>query len=93
MRTMRNDQEACGAKDARRNFVTHALIFGCASFLLAIVDAFSPGGPWFFWPVLGWGLALAVHALRVYVAPRCAVEDAEDRALAMELGEQHHRHA
>lgn len=93
MRTMRSEPGARASKDASQGFITHALIFGCASFILAIIDVFSPGGPWFFWPLLGWGLALAVHALRVYVAPRCAVEDAEDRALAMELGEQHHRHA
>jgi hypothetical protein len=29
----------------------------------------SPGSLWFFWPFMGWGIAIVLHALRVYGGP------------------------
>ena len=26
----------------------------------------SPGSLWFYWPLMGWGIAVALHALRVF---------------------------
>ncbi len=47
------------------NLVKHATIYivGCGA--LAIIWATLGGGyPWFAWPMLVWGVVLALHALR-----------------------------
>lgn len=71
---------------ARYDFHTHAIIYGFAIYLLALVDAFTEGGPWFVWPMLGWGIALGVHAFRVFVRHQLPVDARERRALAREVG-------
>ncbi|MCB0632082.1 MAG: 2TM domain-containing protein [Saprospiraceae bacterium] len=53
---------------ARVEFRIHVFIFIAVIVLLAIINLFtSPENLWFIWPMLGWGIGLVVHALRVYV--------------------------
>ena len=47
----------------------------------------SPDGLWFFWPLMGWGIAVALHALRVFGAGRWFGADWEERKID-ELMEQ-----
>ncbi len=47
-------------------FYTHLTIFSIVSFALLVVDLSLPGEPWFFYPFLGWGLAVGMHALQTY---------------------------
>lgn len=34
---------------------------------LFILDLLTPGGPWFFWPLLGWGIGVVAQAFAVFV--------------------------
>ena len=36
------------------------------AFLIVLNRLTSPGHNWFIWPLLGWGLGLALHALTVF---------------------------
>lgn len=47
-------------------FYKHAGIWAIVSAFLFLLDLFSGNGWWFFWPVLGWGIAIAFHAGSVY---------------------------
>jgi len=51
---------------ALRAFYTHLSIYALVNFLLLVVDMATPGGPWFFFPLLGWGLGLGMHAAQAY---------------------------
>lgn len=65
----------------RRHFAFWAVF----SVFFFLVDMFSGGGFWFYWPMLGWGLGLALHAVGVLTAApsrkrRRDSDDAEVRA-------------
>jgi hypothetical protein len=50
-----------------RFFLVHLFVFITVNALIAVVNLlYSPGHYWFLYPLLGWGLVLAVHAYRVF---------------------------
>ncbi len=49
-----------------RGFYVHLLIFVLVNAGLFVLDMLSSGGTWFFWPLFGWGIGLAVHAISVF---------------------------
>ncbi len=51
---------------AFKAFYTHLTVYSIMSFVMLVVDLIDPGGPWFFYPFLGWGLAVGMHALQTY---------------------------
>jgi 2TM domain len=51
---------------AMRAFYTHLTIFVGINFILFLVDSATAGPAWFFVPMLGWGLLLALHGLHAY---------------------------
>ena len=54
---------------ALRGFYVHAAVFGLVNAGLLLLNLLtSPGYLWFLWPLLGWGLGLAAHALGVFGA-------------------------
>ena len=67
------------ARDLRA-FYNHLLVFVVVNLFLFIVDYL--GGPdewWFYWPLLGWGVGLAVHGLHTFVGARAFGSDWEER--------------
>ncbi len=58
-------QRARERVEALRGFYVHALIFVLVNTMLFVIDLLSGGGWWFFWPLIGWGIGLGVHALNV----------------------------
>ncbi len=46
-----------------RGFYMHLLMYVAVSLGLFFIDLLSPGGPWFFWPVIGWGIFVVVHGV------------------------------
>lgn len=51
---------------AMRAFYTHLTIFAGINFILFLVDSATAGPAWFYVPMLGWGLLLAMHGLHAY---------------------------
>jgi hypothetical protein len=49
-----------------RGFYVHLLVFVLVNAGLFVLDMVSSGGTWFFWPLFGWGIGLAVHAISVF---------------------------
>ncbi|MEQ8344604.1 MAG: 2TM domain-containing protein [Sneathiellaceae bacterium] len=55
---------------ALRGFYVHAAMYLAVNLgLLCINLLSSPDRLWFYWPLLGWGVGLAAHALRVFAVP------------------------
>ncbi len=60
-------QHAKSRVDAIRGFYVHLTVYVVVNSFLFLLDiTLSPGTLWFFWPLLGWGIALAVHAISVF---------------------------
>lgn len=50
----------------RRGFWRSLGFYVVVNGFLFALDAVTPGGPWFHWPLLGWGLMMALSALKVF---------------------------
>ncbi len=73
-------------RDARRQvrrlrgFYHHAALFVLVNALLAGIDVLSsPDRLWFHWPLLGWGIWLAIHAYGTFGRHRWLGRDWEER--------------
>lgn len=68
---------------ARSGFVGHLLMYLVINAGLIAIWAFSGRGyPWFMWPVICWGAAVAVHAVMLWIGPDSPTEE---RAIAREV--------
>ena len=51
----------------------HLAIYVAVNALLVVINlTASPGYHWFWWPILGWGIGLALHALLLLLIPKLA---------------------
>ena len=51
---------------ALKGFHIHAMAFVLVNVALLGINALVDGVWWFYWPLMGWGLGLGVHALAVF---------------------------
>ena len=62
-------QQARQRARAKMGFYQHLLVYVVVNgFLLALNLLTGPGSLWFYWPLLGWGIGLAAHALGVFAS-------------------------
>lgn len=70
---MENDRDYQLAKtriESRMGFYTHLSVYVAVILLLVVINLLtSPDAIWFQWPMLGWGIAVVLHALSVLVFP------------------------
>ena len=63
-------QAVGGRGKASREFLVHAVVFAAVMVLLIVINRVTqPGTLWFIWPLLGWGLAVVLHWVRVFLLP------------------------
>jgi hypothetical protein len=48
-------------------FMIHLMVFVCVNLGLFVIDQASGGHAWSRWPLAGWGIGLAIHALVTFV--------------------------
>ena len=73
----RDERRAAAVKrlENRRVFKTHAVVYVAVNTMLVVLWAASGAGYfWPLWPILGWGVGLAMHAWTVY-GQRVMTED------------------
>ena len=51
---------------ALKGFYIHATVFVLVNIALFALNVLVGGVWWFYWPLLGWGIGLGVHALAVF---------------------------
>jgi cell division protein FtsW (lipid II flippase) len=52
---------------AIRGFYIHATVYALVNTFLAVLNiATSPTAFWAIWPILGWGMGLAMHGIAVF---------------------------
>ncbi len=54
--------------EALRGFYVHLTVYVFVNLGLFFINMItSPETLWFIWPLMGWGIAIVLHALRVFV--------------------------
>ena len=52
---------------ALRGFYSHLSVYVIVNLGLFLINmTIFPDGLWFIWPLMGWGIAIVLHALRVF---------------------------
>jgi hypothetical protein len=75
-------QKAKKRVEALRGFYVHLGVYLVVNLLLFFINMVaSPDRLWFFWPLLGWGLAIVLHALRVFGAGSIFGTDWEEKKI------------
>ena len=67
----------------KTGFTIHALVYVLVNAGLLAVNLWNGGQRWFLFPLLGWGLGLAIHGIVTLIALRG--EGLRDRMLADEV--------
>jgi hypothetical protein len=49
-----------------KGFYIHASAYVLVNIALFVINVLVGGGWWFYWPLIGWGIGLGVHALAVF---------------------------
>jgi hypothetical protein len=65
-----------------KSFYTHLFVYlavNAGLFLLNILT--SPRNLWFYWPLIGWGIGLAIHGLSVFGTQKMLGKDWEERKI------------
>lgn len=84
--------QAAQRVDEKMGFYTHLGVYVVVNAALAIVDLVTtPEALWFYWPLAGWGIGIAVHAWKVFSAP--AVSRMKQRMIRRELDREEEQSA
>ena len=61
-------QKARDRAEAKYQFYVHVAVYVAVMVLLVVINMItSPASNWSIWPLIGWGLAVVLHGLRVFV--------------------------
>ena len=63
-------QQAIRRIRSKRDLRAHIVVYVAVNALLVLIWAMTGAGYfWPVWPMLGWGIAVAIHAANVYMGP------------------------
>ncbi|MBC8504532.1 MAG: 2TM domain-containing protein [Chloroflexi bacterium] len=75
-------QKARERVEALKGFYIHLTVYVVVNLILFSINMIvSPDRLWFFWPLMGWGVGLAIHALSVLGFSRAFGADWEERKI------------
>ena len=73
-----------------RLFYNHLTIFVVVNFILLLIDVSTPGAPWFYQVLLGWGMFVGLHAAHTYELLPWTNRDWEQRKVKELIEERRH---
>ena len=57
-------------------FKIHLLTYIAVNSLLAVINFnLTPGHIWFIWPLMGWGIGIILHTIRVYLIGESSLKE------------------
>ena len=60
-------QKAKERVETIKGFYIHLIVYVLVNLMLFTINMIaSPGGLWFIWPLMGWGIAIVLHAVGVF---------------------------
>ena len=75
-------QEAKERVEALKGLYIHLAVYVVVNLMLFSINMIAaPDSLWFFWPLLGWGVGLFVHALTVFTSGPGFSADWEERKI------------
>ena len=75
-------QRAQKRVEAIKGFYIHLIVYVVVNLILFSINMIvSPDSLWFFWPLMGWGIGLFMHALSVFVFGGGFSADWEERKI------------
>jgi hypothetical protein len=75
-------QKAKERVEAIKGLYIHLTVYVIVNLILFSINMIvSPDGLWFLWPLTGWGIGLAFHALTVFGFSRAFGADWEERKI------------
>lgn len=77
--------------EAVKSFYIHLCIFICVMTGLIAVNVLTKTEWWVQWPLLGWGLGLAGHAIGVFLPVRIFGREWEERKIQQRMANQNWR--
>ena len=75
------EQWAWRRVNSLRLLYNHATVYVIGNFVILLIDLSTPGVPWFYDILLGWGLFLGLHALHAYELVSWSTLDWEQRTV------------
>jgi len=82
MNNQENQQTAQEKAKVKVEFRIHIITFVVVITLLAVINlTLTPGYIWFIWPLLGWGIGIILHAIRVYSSGKSMKERMIDKEM------------
>ena len=82
-------QKAKEQVEALRRFYIHLAVYALVNLSLFLRNIIaSPDHLWFYWPLLGWSIAVAVHALSVFGPRHPLGADWEENKIAEIMEEE-----
>lgn len=81
------EQEVITQVRDQKGFYNHLISYACVMFGLLIINLItSPQNLWVVWPMLGWGIGVAVHGLNVFESLSLFGADWERKQIEKRLG-------
>ena len=75
-------QKAKERVEVIKGFYIHLTVYVVVNLMLFSINMIvSPDSLWFFWPLMGWGVGLVIHALSVFGFGRWFSADWEERKI------------
>jgi len=76
MKTQNAKQTAYQNATLRIEFRIHLVVYLAVNALLAAINIMrSPGYLWFIWPLLGWGLGVIIHGIKVRLSVKPSMKE------------------
>jgi len=67
--------------DILKSFYIHLLVYVGVISMLVVIDFLDGENWWFYWPLFGWGIAVAIHGAVVFFAGGSIASDWEERKI------------
>lgn len=85
-----DDDRAVQRVEEKMGLYIHLTAYVLVNVLLVTINIVrTPEAIWFYWPLGGWGLGIALHAWRVFSSP--AVSRLKQRMIQRELSQKEHQ--
>ena len=61
-------------KNEKQDFLGHLRVYAIVNGALFLMDLFTPGPMWVQWPLIGWGIGLAIHGQAAFFPNDASIE-------------------
>jgi hypothetical protein len=81
-------KQAKARVEALKGFYIHLAVYLMVNAGLFVINLLTGGGWWFYWPLLGWGIGLAAHAMAVFVIGDALGPGWEEQKIRQYMGQE-----